>query len=407
MQQRRKKPEIPFEKSIMLRTCSIIIAVISFLLSFLFPEKSVGQAIFHGVVINASQDSVAIARLTVYLLQMQSEEGPATEAQTTTSAQGRFQFVIAKADTAATYLAAADYQAVRYYSDGVKFSGSPSSQNASIVVYDTTHTADAIRTMMHHLIIEDAGETIVLRETRILNNSGNKTIMSVMGDSLTGESTFRFSLPFTARNVAPVSSGMGDDLVSLGHFVYDKGVVPPGNRQVSYSYEIPWQRDAATVSIDISQPTRTFDVFISNPQLNFASEQLQDEGPFVIRGVSYRRYGTQNLSAGSQIRFVVSRSSQAKETPMPAILVTAVILLGGLLFALSKTKSGLTEPTNDRAGLIARKNELIQAIAKIDLRSDSRSQAELQRRRKELFEELQSIELKLLEMKPNPKSKKR
>jgi len=386
-----------------------ILPILMVTLIFQF-EPIQAQALFEGKIINASRDSIGIADFPIRLLSRKTHaENPAAVGQTQSSSKGAFQFRIEQTDTTAFYYAVADFQGVTYYSEGARFLSHTGRLARTIVVYDSTHSTAAVTIPMHHLFIEDAGEVISVRESRILNNSSTRAVVNAQEDSLLGAYTFSYSLPFAARNFAPSTTVMTDELELVGQRVLDKSVALPGNRQVSYTYEIPWQRDAAAVSLDISFLTRSLQVFIGNPQIKVASEQLQDLGPFVIRGTSYQRFGANELAPGTRVQFTLRRNGSHAQEPSALILpLTAIILLGGLLFALAqKPQSAPTQKPKDQAKLLARKKELIHAIAKIDAKLETQDNAQMKRQRQDLFHELQRIEITLREDTSVTKSKKR
>ena len=372
-------------------------------------KESYAQAVFEGKIINASQDSSGIAQSPVQLWAMSAQDqNPVATAQTLSSGKGLFQFRIGQTDTSAIYYASTEFQGVSYYSQRAKFVSPSGRQARTIVAYDSTHSAAAITTLMHHLFIEDVGENITVRESRVLSNPSTKAVVSVKKDSLSGTYNFRYDLPFTARNFAPSATGTHNTLQLVGNEVHDSGIALPGNRQVSYTYEIPWQRDVATVLLDMSFLTRSLQLFIGNPQIKLASEQLQDLGPFVIRGTSYQRYGANELAPGTRVQFTLRRGSQAREPSILILPITAIILLGGLLFSLAqKPKAAQVQLPKDQAKLLARRKELIHAIAKIDAKPETKGHAQLQRQRQNLFHDLQRIELGLHESKSAAKSKRR
>ncbi len=377
---------------------------------FLQSKDSQAQAVFEGKIVNASHDSAGVEQVPVHLWLMRAQdENPISIAHAQSSGKGLFQFRIGQPDTSAGYYAGTDFQGVTYYSEGAKFLSPSEKRTQTIVVYDSTHSTAAIITLMHHLFVEDFGENISIRESRIMGNPSNKAVVSLQRDSLSEPYTFRYTLPFTARNFTPSVTGIHEDLQLVGREVYDRGVALPGNRQVSYTYEIPWQRDVATVELDISILTRSLQVFVGNPQIKLDSEQLQDLGPFVIRGTSYQRYGANELAPGTRVQLTLRREGSHAQEPSALILpLTAIILLGGLLFALAqKPRATSAQKPKDEAKLLARKRELVHAIAKIDAKLEAQDNSQMKRQRQELFHDLQRIEISLHGPASAAKSKKR
>ena len=385
-----------------------LVCFILIVFTCLVPAQLLSKSNIMGTVLNASRDSTSIANIIVHLQQLKSGESVPLELnQVKANQQGKFTFTVTEPDTNDTYVVTVDYQGVRYYSDGTSPGSSTDPITQNIVVYDSTQTADMVTTLMHHIFIDDMGKTVTLRETRILNNPSQYTITKTLEDKIAGPATLRFRLPRSAQNFTPMSTRFEHELIKLDQYVYDKGIIAPGNRQVSYLYELPWKKNQAAASIDITHATRSLDVFVSNRDLAISSSQLKDQGPFTIRGVEYRRYGAANVAAGKAIEFSLLRSSSAEQSPLWAITLTSLILVLGLfLSSLRKSTVQTKEPSVNLSVLTERKKELIELIAALDINSDKSSNKNVQQKRNELFEELQNTEIQLLERSKKQKSKK-
>ncbi len=352
---------------------------------------SAQNGLFRGRVVNASRDSIGLSGQEVQLfLFNQTFPEPKLINSGRSTANGHFQIAINQIDSAAQYLAATDHDGVRYYSEPMPIKSGMVIQD--IVVYDSTHSAQTVRGLMHHVFVQNAGRSLAVRESRILENYSNKTIVSAINDEHEREAIFRIVLPAGAQNITPISA-RGEELSVHGHLLYDTGVFEPGRRQISFAYEIPWQKDRAPIEVDVPFATRAFDVFIGDEKMTLKGEGLVDHGPFNIRGVSYRRYGLQDVAAGKRIQLQFLRSAATTDTANPKrlLLITAGVLLVGVLFAsLWRHKSTPVLTEAERQRLIKNRKRLIEEIAMLELTSETDIHS-LQRRQ-ELFEELQKIE---------------
>ncbi len=314
--------------------------ILFIILVFLFTINHCGfaQYVVTGQVINASRDSTAVSDMPVLLAKMTPQANQPVILDTTKSAvNGHYRFQFENKDENATYFTAGDYTGVRYYSNSAEFANG--NAQTVLVVHDITHSADKVTTFMHHIIVDDMGESVHFRETHVLNNPGNATITHVFEHPDAGAALFEFPLPACARHAEPVAPQAPGELVAESGNVIDRGIMPPGNRQVTYTYECPWQKNSVRISATIRRPTRSFDVFIANPHVTVFSEQLKDLGDFQIRGHNYHRYGIRTPDPGLAVPFELRRSGKHLQSPYPAILLTAGLLALGLVASYIQRKN--------------------------------------------------------------------
>lgn len=375
---------------------------------FLLPSVLFGDSQITGRVVNASRDSIAIAAVTIYLQKISDEAPePQSVADGLSSTDGSFRFSVATPDTSVTYFLAADYQAVRYFSSGAKLTDG-SSKTLNLAVYDTTHSTAGVEAFMHHIIIDDLGSALSFRETRVLNNGTEKTITGALVDGQAGEGIFKFHLPPQATNFKPLSSHGEDELVRVGHYVYDRGIFIPGNKTVSFSYEIPMPDQSIQLTLSVTHTARMFDLFVSPGSIQLESPQLTDHGDFTIRGIAYHRYGAADLPANSDITVSFMRQQKAapaQQSPLLIFIAAGIVLVAGLLYSfLHKGKTLPPSLKTTPEELMQKKFELIKKIAEIDPSTEIDSSKSA--RRHLLMKELQAIELQLLQTAKKTRKKK-
>jgi hypothetical protein len=358
-----------------------------------------------GMVFNGSQDSTAVADIDIELQKLKSSGGIPDIIETAQSnSRGRFSFSLTNADTSATYVFGANNQSVHYFSNTFKLS---SPTKPILVIYDTTKSTTGVTAFMHHFFLEDDGRSISVRETIVLTNPTNKTIVGAVHEHGIGDATLKFQLPVGAQNFSPMEQNSGVELEKSGDFVFDKGVFIPGKRQISYVYQLPWRRNAVNAFLKVTHGASSFDIFLNNPNLRIHSQQLVDHGPFNIRGVPYRRLGTMNVAPGTQIELVIERDGSIEQNPMPIILITSLLLGLVLAYGLSlKSTAPKTKTTNNRKDLERDKSVLIEKVAKLDSKIINNSSASLKEERTQLFEQLQKVAFELSKSKESSRKKK-
>jgi len=298
-----------------------------------------GATVISGQVINATRDSsvVPAARLSLQKRTSGAAE-PLKISETTTSRSGVFRFSLDAVDVASSYFVTSDFSGVRYVSaDFMPAAGQTT--DVTLAVYDSTHSATGIDAFMQQIVIDDNGSTLQFRETHVLNNPGDKTILQAVSDDKVGPALARFHLPPGAKNFAPLSAHSAQELIKQGDYVYDFGAFQPGQKTISFAYEAPMAQRQRTFSIDVPHPARSFDLFVGGKNLSISSSRLEDYGPFTIHGSQYHRFGAANVAAGDRIQFTVKRRGvyAPRQTPTLALSLTAILLLAGLLYSWNRS----------------------------------------------------------------------
>ncbi len=290
---------------------------------FLWTLPLISAVNISGKAVNASRDSSAAAALVLLQKLGAGDAEPVTVASRFTN-DGFFSFALSNWDTTATYFLAADYSGLRSYSPALDLSAG--NIRTVVAVYDTTRSAGNLSVRMHHVIVEQADNVLQIRETRVFVNNGLLAVAAAPQHPL-----FTISLPKGADHFFP-APGQADDPAFSDGRVLVSGSLPPGQRSISFGYQIPKSSKRAALSIHITHPTQMFDLFAADGPLQFDSPVLIDVGNFMIRGSAYRRYHAEELGAGTVTVFYSERKAAS---PLPATaLLAGLILGGGLLYGL-------------------------------------------------------------------------
>lgn len=367
------------------------------------------NVVFKGTVLNGSKNNTIAKNLGVSLQRIVGGNGaPNILQETQTNSAGVFSFAISNVDTNSSYVVGANYNGVTYFSETTQFKNSLLLAEKQLTVYDTTKSTANVTSFMHHLFLEDDGASIVFRETTVLSNPSLFTIVGSVHEHGIGDACLKFQLPIGAQNFTPSSGNPSVELVRSGDFVFDTGVFVPGNKQISYVYQLPWRKNSTTVFLDIPYGANSFDIFLNNPNIKISSTQLVDHGPFNIRGTQYKRLGTSNIIPGSRIEFNIQRDSKIVQDPVPIILFTTLLLLLAAFYAISqKANTKKSSAVFNRKELLSSKAEIIKSIAQLDSELSQNPNPAKQEKRNRLYEGLQSIELELSNNNPQAQSRKK
>jgi len=251
---------------------------------------------------------------------------------------GRFTFAVPRPDSTAHYFVTSEHQGARYFSELISVEAQSRRVPTRIVIFDSCRSASRIVTLMHHVIVEDNGAALWVREMRMLSNPLNRTLLAAVQDEHESAATLMFHLPPAARGFAPDNADP-NAFALHGHTVYFKGVLEPGSHQLSFTYELPWQDGRADLTVITATATRSVDFFVANAGQVASTSRLKDHGPFTIRDRTFARYGGRDVPAGQalQIRFQRHDRADQGEHPYYALGLTGSLLLVALtVYTLKK-----------------------------------------------------------------------
>ncbi|NLP09888.1 hypothetical protein GX408_05765 [bacterium] len=299
---------------------------------YFMPAPLLCQVLIQGQALNGSQDSSAVSGLHIVLQRMTPETGVAEKtADLLSGRDGRFQGTVPQPDSTAHYFVTSEYQGARYFSELMTVDRLSRRISTRIVIFDSCRSASRLITLMHHVIVEDNGTALLVREMRALSNPLNRTILAAVQDEHESAATLMLQLPPTARRFTPQNADP-DAFALHGHTVYFKGVLEPGNHQLHFTYELPWRDGRAELIVIAATATRSLDFFVADAGQLASTSRLKDHGPFTIRDRTFARYGARDVSAGQALQINFQRSNQPDpgEHPYYALGLTGGLLLVAL-----------------------------------------------------------------------------
>ncbi len=306
------------------------------LLFFFVPVPLLCQVLIQGQAVNGSKDSTAVSGLRIVLQRMMpqtAETGmPEKTADLLSGRDGRFECTVPQPDSTAHYFVTSEHQGAWYFSELITVEATSRRIPTRIVIFDSCRSASQIVTLMHHIIVEDNGSALLVREMRMLSNPLNRTILAAVQDEHESAATLMFQLPAAARGFTPENADP-DAFALHGHTVYFKGVLEPGSHQLSFVYELPWQDGRADLTVIAATETRSLDFFVADAGQVASTSRLVDHGPFTIRDRTFARYGGRDVPAGQALRIRFQRKSQPDtgEHPYYALGLTGGLLLVALM----------------------------------------------------------------------------
>ena len=165
--------------------------------------------------------------------------------------------------------------------------------------------------------------------------------------------------------------------------------IPPGNRSIAYSYELPGEGGTYELSRPALYPTLEVSVFAADP-LRVESNRLEPNGTEQVEARTYDRYTTtEALEPGDELQAIaIADADPGGVLAMAGMAAVLLALAGGGVFLVRRLRPRApgTQAPPDRA-------EVIEAIARLDLSKDkgALSEEEWASRRAELRRRLDRI----------------
>jgi hypothetical protein len=356
------------------RLTAVLLAVaVSLLLAI--PAAAATDGVISGKVANKTSGAVVVPgiELTLHVFQGGVEQ---SQARTTTDNDGAYAF--SGLDTAADYSygISLTYQDADYASPELSFqTGATLSQD--IDVFDATDSSADIKISQSHTVVRTQASDIEVLEVYLVENTGVHTYVgSQVVPTLNRKETLRFSVLPGATSIIP-QTGLMEQYLSIeqGDLV-DTMAVPPGTRQVAFSYAVPWQGGMLFQKTFVF-PTDYFNLLVENSGLKVAAPGMTQADTVDIGGVSYLRYDITGIAAGGIVSFTVSAvvtGGIAARFQWGLAGVLALALAGGVVYSLRRRPA----PARVRA---EPREQILLAIARLDEDFEARKVPEARYRR--------------------------
>jgi len=225
-----------------------------------------------------------------------------------------------------------------------------------------------------HVIVDFVDGNAAFQELYIFNNTGDKIYVGEEG------TTLRFSLPDGAADIGFSDTETADHFVETDGGLAFVRPVMPGQKEVMYSYRLPYDGTTLTISRTILYPTSSVDLLVANTGVQVESAQMVYQGLSGGDAAAYLHFSTEEVAGGVVVELRLAGSPQgAGVTTIPRptwsrglqeygpAAALAMGLLGALLpFALRRRGGSLEPVAQGKVDATAQRGELIHLIADLD-----------------------------------------
>ncbi len=242
-----------------------------------------------------ARDTVPAAGLMVVAHAVsQAKQGPIDSMRT--DAAGRFHFRVARPDSSAVYVVSASWDGIGYFSNPIEGQDRTGNDTISLLLFDTASTGEPLSIGTRHVVITRAsqdGSRHVLDIVSIVNGGATTRVGR---DSTTP--VWRMRLP---DGVVGPAVGEGDVPASAVRFengsVLVSAPIPPGEKQVAVTYELPAGRKRLEIPVD--QPAELVEV-LAEDSLTTPVNLLTRTDPMPVEDRVFQRFVATEVKAGAR-----------------------------------------------------------------------------------------------------------
>lgn len=322
-----------------------------------------GFGTINGSVINDTAGGGSVAAIDVTLKTYQSDNEVNSNASKTDS-DGYFTFnnIAIKPDYA--YQVSLTFHGAEYQSEWVTFNEGETIKFIEMIVYDSTNSDEAIKTVMSHTILYLEQGIIRVKEYYLLANMSDRTYIGATQTE--NAPTLLFSLPKGASELQESSGLMECCIINIQDgFAYTMPILP-GNMEVIYSYVIENQSDSYTFTRKVNYPTINFDFLVKGEGIEIAGEQFTAREPIEISGDKYNHLSRSNIEKGDIIEIRISNMPASGSSRIVTWLFVAlvVIAIGLILFYLLRRKR--LRPAVTTSTVDQKRQKLLLGLAQLD-----------------------------------------
>lgn len=296
--------------------------------------SSTPPSVVEGVVVRPGEDSAQTPQPAPDVWVTLHRVGPGSAGpvdSTRTDATGHYLIRYPRAaDDSAVFFVSARYATITYFSAPLQ-AGHVTGDAAQLVVYDTTSATDRIQLRGRHVIVGalDSTRRYPVVEVFEIANPGIATIVSA-GDRPTWETT----VPPSAQDFRLVSGEISPQAVSADSAgVHVFAPIPPGIKQLSFSYAVPAADFPVTLPLEDSVPL--LEVLLEGGAGSASGATLAPSDTVQIEGRTFRRFLASDAPPASIVRITMP----APPTDRRRVFVVGILLGVGLLMLLALGRS--------------------------------------------------------------------
>ena len=368
--------------------------------------------VIRGRVANMTRGGTVPADLEITLHVIQGQE-QVQLLQTTVEEDATFQFSLGLSEGNLRYVFVAVYQGVLYSilveTDVAEMAGY---RPVELVIYESTRSQESLGVVDDVLLVTgaDADEgTVRVFERLTLVNRGDRTYVPDL-EQPQQMNFLRFSLPPGATSLDVRGDLEGGEIITVDRGFAITAPVPPGEHQLGFSYEAPYQKGSLAFSKSIPWGAEVFRAMMPQALGMLEGRGLDQIGPVIVGGVNYHLLEARDVLRGETIEVRLSQLPQptlwkrawrgltgGDYAPIVAPTVMGVALVILLAVGFRRRRAAVAQGSiyvqDSASDSLGEKDSLVEAIASLD---DRYEQGEIEER--EYRQQREDLKARLLQV---------
>lgn len=339
------------------------------------PVLAEGAGAIEGQVVNKTPDGSPVGGVEVILITYLNDKPTASQQKVTAGASGKFEFKGLSTDNGTAYAVRATFQDASYTSGQVTLTPASASQAVELDVYDSTTSDANIQISNGHIVAFANQGALQVLEVWRFSNTGSKTLIGTKGK--TAGATLQFTLPRGATSLSPGGS-FALQTTDAGAIFAEP--VPPGATDITFSYHIPYEGSAITMTRKADYPISAFRFLVEDTGVKVTSSALIPGAPQMMNGTNYLDFSATNVARGVNLDasfsgiVEVSAGSTDDSFPLPwllggAAMLALIVAVGYPQLRKQQARSGFPEalaPPEPFSPAPIQEEALLRELARLD-----------------------------------------
>ncbi|MBI2954555.1 MAG: hypothetical protein HYY30_09595 [Chloroflexi bacterium] len=292
---------------------SLLFAAILVLTLFGAPGVVGAEGVLEGTVVNKTGGEAPVNGQEVELTALKEDGSTGLTLVTRTDDGGNFRFADLTGGDTSTYVLSTRFQDVEYQASVKSSELAESRGKADIVVYDSADEV-GIQVELAHLVVEvdPATRDLTVLEVAIVENPSDRTLVPKAWNGQT------LWFPLLRGALHPqVTEGLDQvadpnkDVDGLGY----TGPVPPGKRQVVYSYMLANPGSSFNIAKQLAYPTGKVNVLMADVGQGISGPKFFSQSPVTIKDRNYLFLTGESFEAGQSVDLAVSNFPSPSSSP--------------------------------------------------------------------------------------------
>jgi hypothetical protein len=250
-----------------------------------------GPGMAEGRLVNGTEGGTGSVASQEVILTTYLNDKEAGSSTTITDTEGHFVFDGLPNTSGYSYEVMVFYQEANYYSGSFSFDEGETTKFVEVTVYDATTSDEAIKVTMAHTVISVGPEHLQVEEYYVVVNETDRTYIGSKEPTSEGKrQTLRFSLPKEASDPQYSLDLMPCCVIGSQSGFADTMPVPPGSRELAYSYQVSHNSGKYTLSQNVEYPMLRYDLLVQGEGIEVNGNQLAPQKPVDIGGRVFQHY---------------------------------------------------------------------------------------------------------------------